>query len=67
MVAGSIASEALHRDYLERHSYKSYSEEELEEAKELLREEMNIVKQGMGHGDLTLDAYSQVYSFLTMH
>lgn len=21
---------------------------------------MNVVKQGMGHGDLTLDAYSQV-------
>lgn len=58
---GNIAAEALHRDHLERHPYRRYEEEELELARGLLRDEMGVVKQGMGHGDLTLDAYSQVW------
>ncbi|XP_037799007.1 cell division cycle 5-like protein [Penaeus monodon] len=58
---GSVAAEAQHRDHLERHPYKRYGESDIEEARDMLREEMNVVKQGMGHGDLTLDAYSQVW------
>lgn len=58
---GSVAAEAQHRDHLERHPYKRYSESEIEESREMLKMEMNVVKQGMGHGDLTLDAYSQVW------
>ncbi|KAG7153621.1 Cell division cycle 5-like protein-like [Homarus americanus] len=58
---GSVVAEAQHRDHLERHPYKRYTEAEIEESKEMLKSEMNVVKQGMGHGDLTLDAYSQVW------
>ena len=53
-------AEAQHRDYLERHPYRQYDEESLAEAHRMLKNEMNVVKQGMGHGDLTIDAYSQV-------
>jgi len=31
------------------------------QASELLRQEMSLVKERMGHGDLSLDAYSQVW------
>ena len=31
------------------------------QAKELLQKEMQVVKEGMGHGDLSLDAFSQVW------
>lgn len=31
------------------------------QAKGLLKEEMEVVKNGMGHGDLSLDVYSQVW------
>ncbi|KAK7078702.1 CDC5 cell division cycle 5-like protein [Halocaridina rubra] len=58
---GGIALDAQHRDHLERHPYKKYGETELEQAKKMLKDEMGVVKQGMGHGDLTLDAYSQVW------
>ncbi|XP_071545463.1 cell division cycle 5-like protein [Panulirus ornatus] len=58
---GGVAAEAQHRDHLERHPYRHFGENDVEAAKQLLKEEMNVVKQGMGHGDLTLDAYSQVW------
>lgn len=31
------------------------------QASELLTQEMEAVKQGMGHGDLSIDAYNQVW------
>lgn len=31
------------------------------QATELLRQEMEVVKHGMGHGDLSIDAYNQVW------
>ena len=31
------------------------------QAKELLQKEMQVVKEGMGHGELSLDAFSQVW------
>ncbi|MCL4140126.1 UNVERIFIED_CONTAM: hypothetical protein GTU68_013087 [Idotea baltica] len=54
-------AEAQHRDHLDRHPYRQYDEDELEVAKEFLKAEMGVVKQGMGHGDLTIEAYSQVW------
>jgi len=56
-----IVGEAAHRGYLDRHPYKEYEKPDLEAAKELLEAEMEFVKNGMHHGDLTLDAYTQVW------
>lgn len=47
--------------YLEQHPYESISKEEVERAKSLLGREMDVVKHGMNHGDLSLDAYTQVW------
>ncbi|KAI4472800.1 hypothetical protein M0804_015604 [Polistes exclamans] len=44
--------------YLEQHPYINFEEEELDAAKKLLTDEMNVVKDGMAHGDLSLDAYT---------
>ena len=38
-----------------------YSDSDLEKSRELLKKEVETVKKGMNHGDLTLDAYSQVW------
>lgn len=59
-VLGNVAAEAQHRDHLERHPYRRFTQEEMDESRTQLKEEMGVVKHGMGHGDLTLDAYSQV-------
>lgn len=47
--------------YLEQNQYEEFDDDQLERAKELLRTEMNVVKQGMAHGDLSLENYSQVW------
>lgn len=47
--------------YLEQHPYQQYSPEDLEKAKALLQREMDFVKYGMNHGDLSMDAYTQVW------
>ncbi|XP_018322506.1 cell division cycle 5-like protein isoform X2 [Agrilus planipennis] len=47
--------------YLEQHPYQKFRKEELESAKQLLKREMDVVKRGMNHGDLSLDAYTQVW------
>nr|CAG4651645.1 EOG090X02CC [Triops cancriformis] len=47
--------------YLETHPYEDVSLENLEQAKALLAAEMEVVKTGMGHGDLGLDSYCQVW------
>merc|ERR1712025_146952 len=56
-----IVNEASHRTYLDRHPYKEYTKEEMDEAAEMLEKEMEVVKTGMQHGDLSLDAYTQVW------
>lgn len=38
-----------------------FSTVEIFQAKNLLTEEMNVVKEGMAHGDLSLDAYTTVW------
>ena len=56
-----IVNESSHRNYLDKHQWREYAKEDLDEAKELLEQEMETVKTGMQHGDLSLDAYTQVY------
>jgi pre-mRNA-splicing factor CDC5/CEF1 len=57
----SILNEVQHRSYLDKHNYQKFTEEEMEEAKILLEQEMEEVKGGMGHGDLSLESYTQVW------
>merc|ERR1719273_2546702 len=56
-----ILNEATHRNYLDKHQWREYSKEDMEEAKGLLEQEMEVVSTGMQHGDLSLDAYTQVW------
>jgi len=56
-----IVNESSHRNYLDKHQWREYAKEDLDEAKELLEQEMETVKTGMQHGDLSLDAYTQVW------
>lgn len=51
----------IHAAYLENHPYRQYTKRELEEAKLMLKEEMQNVKIGMAHGDLSIESYSQVW------
>lgn len=50
-----------HLNYLDSHPYHNVSVEERENASMLLKSEMHIVKNGMAHGDLSLESYSQVW------
>merc|ERR1719221_872454 len=56
-----ILNEATHRNYLDKHQWREYSKEDMEEAKGLLEQEMEVVAVGMQHGDLSLEAYTQVW------
>ncbi|CAN7995786.1 unnamed protein product [Ixodes hexagonus] len=58
---GAPMDEAQHLAYLDRHPYLKYSQDELQSAEEVLKAEMEVVRRGMGHGDLSLEAYSQVW------
>jgi pre-mRNA-splicing factor CDC5/CEF1 len=51
----------VHMNYLESHPYANVSIKDRENAKNLLEAEMEIVKNGMAHGDLLLDSYCQVW------
>lgn len=54
-------SQAQQQAYLEHHPYENISKDELDKARTMLGREMDIVKHGMNHGDLSLDAYAQVW------
>lgn len=58
---GQVTSQAQHLAYLEQHSYETYSQDQLAQAHAILQQEMEVVKQGMGHGDLSLESYTQVW------
>ena len=49
------------QSFLAQHPYRQFDDADLENAKQLLRAEMDKVKVAMGHGDLTHDAYTQVW------
>lgn len=55
-------NESQHLAYLDLHPYAKVDETEMNAAKEMLKQEMEVVKQGMGHGDLSLEAYTQVWT-----
>merc|ERR550532_164062 len=56
-----IINEATHRNYMDKHPWREYSKEELEVAKQMMEEEREVVKAGMQHGELSLEAYTQVW------
>ena len=49
------------RNYLDKHPYLQFTEDEMGAAKSMLAAEMDVVKEGMGHGELSLEAYTQVW------
>merc|ERR1712223_989255 len=57
----SIMNEASHRAYLDKHPYQRFDDGDIAKANELLEAEMEVVKQGMAHGELSLEAYTQVW------
>lgn len=57
----AVQLQASHLAYLEQHPYEEFSKHDLEAAKLELKKEMEVVKAGMGHGDLSMDAYTQVW------
>lgn len=58
---GSNSNNTDHVTYLDKSPYHKISEDELKKARELLLQEMEVVKHGMGHGDLSMEAYNQVW------
>lgn len=56
-----VINQAQHLSYLEQNPYDQFDDEELQLAHQLLKDEMQVVKEGMGHGDLSLEAFSQVW------
>lgn len=57
----SNLSQAQQLAYLEQHPYESFKTEDLNVAKTILKREMDVVKAGMNHGELPLEAYTQVW------
>ncbi|KAL3277690.1 hypothetical protein HHI36_013035 [Cryptolaemus montrouzieri] len=47
--------------FLEQNPYEPINAKDLEIAKNMMKQEMEYVKRGMNHGDLPLEAYSQVW------
>lgn len=47
--------------HLEQNPYDAFEKKELNRARDLLSDEMTVVKNGMAHGDLSLENYSQVW------
>nr|XP_033321478.1 cell division cycle 5-like protein isoform X3 [Megalopta genalis] len=54
-------SSSVAQAYLEQHPYINFDEDDLTAAKKLLIEEMSVVKDGMAHGELSLDSYTTVW------
>lgn len=50
-----------HVSYLDSHPYDEVSVEERENAAKMLKQEMQVVKSGMAHGDLSQESYAQVW------
>jgi len=59
--ARSGSSYNSHAAYLAKHPYQSVEEEDLEQARNLLKEEMLFLKEKMGHGELSMHAYTTVW------
>lgn len=57
----SAISQAQQLAFLEQHPYEDFKPEDLKYAKHMLKREMDIVKYGMSHGELPIEAYTQVW------
>lgn len=57
----SVVNQASHIEFLKRHPLRPVPEEDITLARQLLQQEMETVRRGMGHGDLSLEAFSQVW------
>ncbi|KAK7485137.1 hypothetical protein BaRGS_00023547 [Batillaria attramentaria] len=56
-----VVNQAQHLDYLEQNPYDKFDDDDLQAARHQLKEEMQVVKEGMGHGELSIDSFSQVW------
>ncbi|RZF40584.1 hypothetical protein LSTR_LSTR007467 [Laodelphax striatellus] len=63
----SVMSQAQHLAHLEQHPYETFTPQELARAEEMLKKEMEVVKQGMSHGELSLESFSQVWEECFSH
>ncbi|XP_015122369.1 cell division cycle 5-like protein [Diachasma alloeum] len=52
---------SLAQNYLDQHPYEDFEKDDLEGARSLISDEMEVVKKGMGHGELSLEAYTTVW------
>jgi len=50
-----------HRNYLKEKGYERFSPDEIENAKKLVEKETPVIRKVMGHGELTSEAYAQVW------
>lgn len=57
----SNLSQAQQLAYLDQHPYDNFKSEELTVARAMLKREMEVVKNGMNHGELPIEAYTQVW------
>ncbi|XP_059469099.1 cell division cycle 5-like protein [Neocloeon triangulifer] len=55
-------NESQYLNFLQKNPYDNFDENDIKYAKQLLADELEVVKQGMGHGDLPFDAYTQVWN-----
>lgn len=60
-VSATPQKKQQHLNYLESHQYRIVSQSDREMASKLLKQEMQVVKAGMAHGDLSLESYTQVW------
>ncbi|EDL23431.1 mCG18249, isoform CRA_b [Mus musculus] len=58
---GFATNNSEHITYLEHSPYEKFSKEDLKKAQDALVQEMEVVKQGMSHGELSSEAYNQVW------
>uniref|UniRef100_A0A0V0J3I9 Cell division cycle 5-like protein n=1 Tax=Schistocephalus solidus TaxID=70667 RepID=A0A0V0J3I9_SCHSO len=52
---------ATHEAHLKEAPFEDFADEDLAEASEYIREEIAVVRAGMGHGDLSTEAYAKVW------
>ncbi|KAF7990428.1 hypothetical protein HCN44_000233 [Aphidius gifuensis] len=55
----TIISQA--QKYIENYPYEDYGKENLDSASKMIADEMQIVKEGMAHGELSIDVYTTVW------
>uniref|UniRef100_F7FA97 Cell division cycle 5-like protein n=1 Tax=Monodelphis domestica TaxID=13616 RepID=F7FA97_MONDO len=58
---GFGSNSTQHITYLELNPYENFSKDELDKAQDLLTQEMEVIKQGMCHGELSNEVYNQVW------